>query len=72
MKNEKLKNRGIIEIVTIVIIGVAALAYFNVDLHAIVNDPFIQKIFGILKGAWFNYLLPLGGYIKVSISSLFN
>ena len=66
------KERGIMEIITIIIIGVAALAYFNIDLHAIIKDPLMQKILGVIKGAWTNYLLPLGGYLKTSILGLFN
>ncbi|OHA84025.1 MAG: hypothetical protein A2937_02425 [Candidatus Yonathbacteria bacterium RIFCSPLOWO2_01_FULL_47_33b] len=67
-----LDNRGFTEIFFIVIVGVIAMAYFNIDLRAIFSDPLMQKIFGIIKGAWFNYLLPLGGYLKVSILGLFN
>lgn len=64
--------QGFTEIIFMVIVGVVALAYFNVDLHAILNDPLMQKILSILKGAWFNYLLPLGGYLKANILGLFS
>jgi hypothetical protein len=67
-----LGHRGITEIIFIVIVGVIALAYFNIDLRAILSDPLMQKILGIIKDAWFNYLLPLGGYLKASILGLFN
>ncbi len=72
MKNPSRRQYGFTEIMFIVIVGVIALAYFNIDLRAIFSDPLMQKIFGILKGAWFNYLLPLGGYLKASILGLFN
>ena len=68
----KKTSGGLTEIIFIVIVGVAALTYFNIDLRAILSDPLMQKIFGILKGAWFDYLLPLGGYLKTSILGLFN
>lgn len=66
------RQRGFLEIITIIVIGVALLAYFNVDLHAIVNDPLMQKMLGVLKSAWFNYLLPLWAYLKGRILGLFN
>ena len=66
------EQRGFMEIITIIIVGVAALAYFNIDLRAIFSDPLMQKMLGIIKGAWFNYLLPLGIYLKASILGLFN
>ena len=71
MKNI-LRKGGFMEIIGIIIVGVATLTYFNIDLRAILSDPLMQKIFAILKGAWVDYLLPLGEYLKVSILSLFN
>lgn len=67
-----IRQHGFIEIITIIIIGVIALAYFNIDLRMIMSDPFIQKILGVLKDVWFNYLVPLGGYLKTSILGLFS
>lgn len=72
MKKTTKRQRGFMGIIFMIIVGVGLLAYFKIDLRAIFSDPLMQKMFGILKGAWFNYLLPLWGYLKASILSLFN
>lgn len=72
MKKTSRLQRGFTGIIFMIIVGVGLLAYFKIDLRAIFSDPLMQKMFGILKGAWFNYLLPLGGYLKASILGLFN
>lgn len=65
-------QRGFMGTIFLIIIGVGLLAYFKIDLRAIFNDPLMQKMFGIIKDVWLNYLLPLEAYLKGSILGLFN
>ena len=65
-------NRGFMQIILLAIIIIAALAYFNVDVRSIIENPGVQKVLVILKGAWVNYLWPLFGYLWGSIAGLFN
>ncbi len=37
-------------IILLAIVIIGGLAYFNVDLHSILDTPVIQNIFSILKG----------------------
>lgn len=69
------KNKnGFIQLVLLAIVIIAALAYFNIDLRAIADNllktPVPVKIWAILKGAWVNYLAPLGIYLWGSIKGL--
>lgn len=65
-------QRGFMGIIFMIIVGVGLLAYFKIDLRAIFSDPLMQKMFGVLKVVWFNYLLPLEAYLKGTITGLFN
>jgi len=72
MKKTLSRQRGFTGIIFIIIVGVAMLAYLNVDLHTMTSsNPFAQKILSILRDLWLNYLVPLGGYLKASILGLF-
>lgn len=66
------KNRGFMEIVLLAIIIIAALAYFNIDLRTIFENPVVQKIGSIFVTAWVTYIKPLLVYLYTSISGLFN
>lgn len=74
MKN--LRNRGNTSIMILVVLIFAALIYFKIDLRSIVDgfltNPILQKLWMILEGAWVSYLIPLGLYLRESISNLFN
>lgn len=66
------KNRGFMEIVLLAIVIIAALAYFNIDLRTIFENPIVQKIGSIFVVAWTEYIKPLFVYLYTSISGLFN
>lgn len=69
-------NRGNTSIIVLVIVIFAVLIYFNVDLRSIVDsflqNPILQKLWVILKGAWVSYIMPLSIYLWDSITRLFN
>lgn len=72
IKNQK---KGFTQVVFLAIVIIAALAYFNVDLRAIVEKIFesslVQKIWHIFVVAWESYLKPLFIYLWTSIVGLF-
>lgn len=69
------RNRGFARIVFLAIVIIAVLAYFNVDLRAVVNaifeNPIVQKIWHIFVVAWSTYIKPLFIYLWASIMGLF-
>lgn len=65
-------KRGFTQIIILAIIAIVALAYFKVDVRGFFEDPNVQKVVVILKGAWTNYLMPLFWYLWTSIVNLFN
>ena len=71
MKKIISKNRGFMQIILVAIIIIATLAYFNVDVKGILNNPGIKKVWMILQGAWENYLMPLFTYLWTSVANIF-
>lgn len=73
IKNQK---KGFTQIIFLAIVIIAALAYFNVDLRAVVNaifeNPIVQKVWHIFVVAWGAYIKPLFIYLWTSITGLFN
>lgn len=73
--NKKLSNQGFMRSILIIIIAIAALSYFNVDIRSILNNilhnQIITKIISIVSGVWYGYLVPLWWYLVTSISGLF-
>lgn len=69
MRNQ---NRGFMQIVLIAIVIIAALAYFNIDLRTIFENPIVQKIGSIFVVAWAEFVKPLLVYLYTSIYGLFN
>lgn len=67
------REGGLIEIIVIILVAIALLAYFNVDVRAIGDSIFIflGKVWIIIKGAWVQYLAPLGIYLWTSFAGLF-
>ena len=65
-------QRGFMQIVLLAIVIIAALAYFNIDLRTIFENPIVQKIGSIFVVAWTEYIKPLIVYLYTSISGLFN
>lgn len=69
----KISNeRGFTKTIVLAVVVIATLAYFNIDLRAIFENPITQKIWHILVVAWNNYLEPMFTYLWTSISALFN
>lgn len=72
---EYLDKLGFMKIVFLIIIAVIALAYFNVDVRGIINNILgnagVQKVFSLIGGAVYYYIIPLGGYLWDGIKSIF-
>jgi len=65
-------KRGFMQIVLLAIVIIAALAYFNIDLRTIFENPIVQKIGSIFVVAWSEFIKPLIVYLYTSIYGLFN
>jgi hypothetical protein len=50
MKKRVSSKRGFMQIVLLAIIIIAALAYFNIDLRSVFENPIVQKIWNIFVG----------------------
>lgn len=68
--NKISRNRGFMQIVLLAIIIIAGLAYFNIDLRTIFENPIVHKIVNILIVAWTAYIKPLLIYLWTSIGVL--
>lgn len=79
MKKYILKNRGFTKVILVAIVIIGALAYYNVDLRAILekifSSPLIQTIWEFIKNIWFSYLSPIltpvWAFLKMSFLSIF-
>lgn len=71
-----LKQRGFTKVIFLAIVIIGALAYFNIDLRAILGtifgNPIVQKVWHIFVVAWVSYIKPLLVYLVASIVGLFN
>lgn len=65
------QKRGFVQIILLAIVIIAALAYFNIDLRTLFENPVVQKIWHILVVAWDTYLKPMLVYLYTAIYSLF-
>ena len=65
-------KRGFMQIILLAIVTIAALAYFNIDLRTIFENPILQKIGSIFVVAWSEFIKPLIVYLYTSIYGLFN
>lgn len=59
------------QIVLLAIIVIAALAYFNIDIRSVFENPIVQKIWSIFVVAWDTFIKPLLIFLWTSISGLF-
>lgn len=70
-----LSNKGFTKVILVAIVIIGALAYYNIDLRAILEkiftSPLFQTIWEFLKNIWFGYLVPIWTFIKGSLTSLF-
>lgn len=64
------RNRGFMQIVLLAIIIIAGLAYFNIDLRTIFENPIVHKVVNILIVVWVSYIKPLLMYLWTSIGVL--
>lgn len=65
------QKRGFVQIILLAIVIIAALAYFNIDLRTLFENPVVQKIWHILVVTWDTYLKPMLVYLYTAIYSLF-
>lgn len=64
------RSRGFMQIVLLAIIIIAGLAYFNIDLRTIFENPVVHKVVNILIVVWVSYVKPLLMYLWTSIGVL--
>ncbi|MEK7538358.1 MAG: hypothetical protein AAB552_00810 [Patescibacteria group bacterium] len=71
-----LSNKGFTKVILIAIVIIGALAYYNIDLRAILEkiftSPLFQTIWEFLKNIWFEYLAPIWTFIKGNLEGLFS
>jgi hypothetical protein len=64
------------KIVVIAIVIVGVLAYYNIDLRAIlekiITSSLFQSIWAFIKNIWFDYLVPIWVFIKENIAGFFS
>jgi len=57
------KNKGFIKTIVILILVIATLAYFNVDIATIVESKPVQAIWSFTKTLWTNFVAPSIEYV---------
>lgn len=72
MEKQKDPRNGFIRLILLVIVIVALIAYFKIDLHSITSNPIVQKFINIFVVAWGTYIKPLLMYLWTSIWSIFH
>lgn len=68
MKNIS-RRSGFMQIVILAVVIIAALAYFNIDLRTVVQEPIVQKYWNIVLTGWDLYVKPIATWIWGAISS---
>ena len=68
--NKISQQRGFMQIVLLAIIIIAGLAYFNIDLRTIFENPIVHKIVNILIVVWVSSIKPLIMYLWTNIGVL--
>jgi len=63
MNKKRQKQSGFIKMIIIFILVIATLAYFNVDLAAIIESKPVQVIWSFVKTVWSNFVAPSIEYI---------
>ncbi len=67
MKNYKNKQGGLVKLIILLIIAIAVLSYYGVDIKEFVTSPQVQKNFGyvwsFIKGVWADYLAAPAGKV---------
>lgn len=67
MSNKLQKNGGFIKTIVILVLVVATLAYFNVDIAALVESKPVQAIWSFTKTLFTNFIAPAAEYIWTNI-----
>ncbi|MEK7568685.1 MAG: hypothetical protein AAB497_01055 [Patescibacteria group bacterium] len=69
------RQQGFAKVIFLAIVIIGGLAYFNIDLRAILGtifeNPIVQKVWHIFVVAWATYIKPLFVYLWTSIAGLF-
>lgn len=65
------RNNGFIKIIFLAVIIIATLAYFNIDLRVLFENPVVQKITDILATLWIGFIKPSIMYIINYASEVF-
>lgn len=73
MKKIYKKERGFVQIVLVILVAIAFLAYFNVDIGGMGTSILnvFESVFSILKVAIMQYFVPMGVYLWTSFVGLF-
>lgn len=73
MKKIYKKEGGFVQIILVILVAIAFLAYFNVDVGGIGANILnvFESVFNILKVAVMQYLVPMGVYLWTSFVGLF-
>ena len=73
---KNISNKGFTKVIVIAIVIIGVLAYYNIDLRAILEkiftSPLFQTIWEFLKNIWFEYLAPVWIFIKGTLASFFD
>lgn len=73
MKKRSTRKGGFLGVVILVVVAIAFLAYFNIDVRGIGQAVIsvLENIFDLLKGAFLQYLVPMGAYLWNGFTALF-
>ena len=73
MKKRSTRKGGFLGVVILVVVAIALLAYFNIDVRGIGQAVIsvLENIFDLLKGAFLQYLVPMGAYLWNGFTALF-
>lgn len=64
-------KKGFLQIVMLIIVAVALLAYFKIDLRTFLDKPIVHKFLNIFIVMWGMYIKPLFVYLFSSVAALF-
>lgn len=73
MKKRSIQKGGFFGVVILVVVAIALLAYFSIDVRGIGQTiiSVLENIFDLLKGAFLQYLVPMGAYLWSGFTAIF-
>ena len=73
MKKRSIQKGGFFGVVILVVVAIALLAYFSIDVSGIGQTiiSILENIFDLLKGAFLQYLVPMGAYLWNGFTAIF-